>query len=98
MSASENILQTIAAANRERVAAAEAELPLAELAAQARELAAEELAASPEGRFGFPFEAALRQPGVSFICETKRASPSKGLIAPDYDPVAIARDYEAAGS
>ena len=98
MSASENILQTIAAANRERVAAAAAELPYEQLVARARELAAAELAASPEGRFGFPFEAALRQPGVSFICETKRASPSKGLIAPDYDPVAIARDYEAAGA
>ena len=98
MSASENILQTIAAANRERVAAGKKKMPLEVLATQASEMAYSELLTSSEGRFTFPFEAALRQRGLSFICETKRASPSKGLIAPDYDPVAIARDYEAAGA
>ena len=94
----ENILQTIAAANCERVAASKVDVPLADMAARARELAEVEHEASPTGAFSFPFEAALRAPGMSFICETKRASPSKGLIAPEYDPAAIARDYEAAGA
>ena len=98
MGAGENILQTIAVANRERVAAAAARTPRAELAARARDIAAAELDAAPGGTFAFPFEAALRAPGMSFICEVKRASPSKGLIAADFDPVAIARGYEEAGA
>ena len=49
-------------------------------------------------RGDFPFEKALRTPGVSFICECKKASPSKGLIAPDFPYLDIARDYEAAGA
>ena len=72
--------------------------------AEARELrppvavreAAEALAA--EGARDFPFERALKKPGVSFICECKRASPSMGLIAPDFPCLDIARDYEAAGA
>lgn len=93
-----NVLERIAARTRERVAEEKAARPLDEVAARARALAAAELATSRTGAFAFPFEAALRAPGMSFICECKKASPSKGLIAPDFDPVAIARDYEAAGA
>ena len=46
----------------------------------------------------FPFERALRAEGISFICEVKKASPSKGLIAPDFPYLDIAREYEAAGA
>ena len=46
----------------------------------------------------FAFEKALRKPGISFICECKKASPSKGLIAPDFPYLQIAREYEEAGA
>ena len=44
----------------------------------------------------FAFEQALCAEGLSFICEAKKASPSKGLIAPDFPYVQIAQDYELA--
>ncbi|MGN1081771.1 MAG: indole-3-glycerol phosphate synthase TrpC [Acutalibacteraceae bacterium] len=47
---------------------------------------------------GGRFESALRNPGISFICEVKKASPSKGIIAEDFPYVEIAREYEAAGA
>jgi indole-3-glycerol phosphate synthase len=47
---------------------------------------------------GFPFESALRKDGMSFICEVKRASPSKGIIAEDFDYLRIAREYASAGA
>ena len=98
MAGDENILARIAARTRERVAEEAAAVPLAEMARRARDLAAAELAASADGAFAFPFERVLAADGMSFICEVKRASPSKGLISPDFDPVAIAREYEAAGA
>ncbi len=52
--------------------------------------------ALPKGDFAF--ERALRTPDISFICECKKASPSKGLIAPDFPYLDIAREYEAAGA
>lgn len=46
----------------------------------------------------FAFEAALRKEGLSFICECKKASPSKGIIAEDFPYLQIAKEYEAAGA
>ena len=47
---------------------------------------------------GFPFEAALRKPDLSFICEVKKASPSKGVLAPEFPYLQIASEYEEAGA
>lgn len=82
------ILDQLADHARERVAAAKAALSLADLRRQAEAL--------PKG--GFAFEKAIRKPGMSFICECKKASPSKGLIAPDFPYLEIAKAYEAAGA
>ena len=62
------ILDTIAASAKERVAAAKEALPLAEQIARAREL---------DSNTGFPFEQALAKKRMSFICEAKKASPSR---------------------
>ena len=82
------ILDQLAGHARERVAASKSAVPLEELRRQALSL--------PKGDYGF--EKALRKDGLSFICECKRASPSKGLIAPEYPYLQIALDYEAAGA
>ena len=50
----------------------------------------------PKGSFSF--ERTLQKSGISFICECKKASPSKGLIAPEFPYVEIAKEYEAAGA
>lgn len=83
-----NILNQLADHARERVAQARQTIPLGAIMEQADALP------SPD----FSFEKALRKDGLSFICECKRASPSKGLIAPDFPYLTIARDYEAAGA
>ena len=83
------ILDTIADYARGRVAADKAAIPPEAMADMARQ--------GPPAH-GAAFEQALRKPGMSFICEVKRASPSKGLIAPDFPYLDIARAYEAAGA
>lgn len=82
------ILDQLADHARERVAAAKRAVPLEELRRQACSL--------PKGDFAF--ERAMGREGLSFICECKRASPSKGLIAPEFPYLQIAREYEAAGA
>ena len=83
------ILDTIAEATRVRVAEAKKTVPLEQIRSAARMLPADT---------GFPFEKALSAPGMSFICECKKASPSKGLIAPDFPYLEIAKSYEDAGA
>ncbi|MGN1019468.1 MAG: indole-3-glycerol phosphate synthase TrpC [Aristaeellaceae bacterium] len=83
------ILDTIADYARQRVSADKAAIPPEDMAAMARQGAPAR---------GDAFEQALRREGMRFICEVKRASPSKGLIAPDFPYVDIARAYEAAGA
>ena len=83
------ILDTIAAYARQRVEKARKIFPLKEL---------KELALSQNCSTGFPFEKALTTDKISFICECKKASPSKGLIAEDFPYLTIAREYEAAGA
>ena len=83
------ILDEIAAKTRNRVEASKKKISPEQMKAEAEALNADT---------GFPFEEKLKQPGVSFICEVKKASPSKGVIAPDFDYLSIAREYESAGA
>lgn len=82
------ILDQLADYARERTKQAKKSIPLSEIRQQALAL--------PKGNFAF--EQALARPGISFICECKKASPSKGLIAPDFPYVQIAKEYEQAGA
>lgn len=82
------ILNEIADYTRLRYGKIISEKPLEEVKARAL--------AMPKGDFAF--EKALKKSGVSFICEIKKASPSKGLISPDFPYIEIAREYEAAGA
>lgn len=83
------ILDQLADHARERVEQAKRAIPLEAVRQQALSLAKTEK---------FSFERALQKPGISFICECKKASPSKGLIAPDFPYLQIAKEYEAAGA
>ena len=83
------ILHEIASKTRKRVEERKKELPFEVLKAKAEAMSADT---------GFPFEKALAQDGMSFICEVKKASPSKGLIAPDFPYLQIAEEYERAGA
>lgn len=83
------ILDEIVAKTKVRLEENKKKLPPEELQKQALSMSADT---------GFPFEKALKVQGLSFICEVKKASPSKGLIAPDFPYVAIAEEYEKAGA
>lgn len=89
------ILEEIAAKTRERIEAEKRIVPPEEI----RVLAAEAKVRRQEknGEI-FPFEKVLAKPGMSFICEVKKASPSRGVIAEHFPYVKIAEEYEAAGA
>jgi len=82
------ILDKIAAKTRKRVENVKRRVPFSEIKPRAQ--------AFPKGNFAF--EKAIAKPGLSFICEVKKASPSKGIIAEDFPYLDIAREYEAAGA
>ncbi|MCR4891141.1 MAG: indole-3-glycerol phosphate synthase TrpC [Lachnospiraceae bacterium] len=82
------ILDELADYARYRVSEKRKEIPAGEMRQRALSLQ----------KGDFSFEKAVKKPGISFICECKKASPSKGLIAPDFPYLDIARDYEAAGA
>lgn len=83
------ILDEIAERTRQRVAEEKSAVPLSEMKNRALAI---------DANTGFPFKKALGGDDISFICEVKRASPSKGLIAEDFPYLEIARDYERAGA
>lgn len=87
----ENILDTICAVAAERVAQMKSYKSLASVRSDAEALGSDG---------AFPFKAALAQPGLAVIAELKKASPSKGLICPDFEQVYLkkAREYEAGGA
>lgn len=91
----ENILKEIADRTRLRIAGQEASVP-AELM---RDLAYKRIETDKNSGRNIPdFLAALKKEGMTYICEVKKASPSKGLIAPFFPYLQIAADYEAAGA
>lgn len=82
------ILDELAAHARERVEAAKKKIPEEEMRRMAEAL--------PKGEFRF--ERTLKKQGMSFICEVKKASPSKGVIAEHFPYTEIAEEYERAGA
>lgn len=82
------ILDELADAARERTEANKKNVSLEQIKKMAFEL--------PKGNF--EFENALKKDGISFICECKKASPSKGIIAEDFPYLQIAKEYQTAGA
>ncbi len=83
-----SILEQLAEQARKRVAEAKETVSLEDIKRMALSM--------PKGTFAF--EKALKKPGISFICECKKASPSKGVIAEEFPYEKIALDYEDAGA
>ncbi len=84
-----NILEEIAQKTKERISAQSSRIPLSEVRAQAEK--------APKSEQISLYDA-LRGDDISFICEAKKASPSKGIIAEEFPYLEIAKDYEAAGA
>lgn len=88
MSKEITILDTIATYTKWRIEEQNKNIPLSLIRSEAENIQAPK----------FSFENALKKPGLSFICECKKASPSKGIIAKDFPYLAIAKEYEEAGA
>mgnify|MGYP002446637484 CR=1 FL=1 len=86
-----NILEEIAARTRERIAKEKSCISVSELENRIQEV-------NKNAGQKITFLQALQKDGMSYICEVKKASPSKGLIAPDFPYLAIAKEYEQAGA
>ncbi|MGH8687328.1 MAG: indole-3-glycerol phosphate synthase TrpC [Burkholderiales bacterium] len=84
-------LQRILGTKREEIAAAKGEIPWAEMERRAR-------SAPPVRDFVGALRAKIAAGRPAVIAESKRASPSKGLLRENYDPAAIARSYERGGA
>ena len=88
-----NILEEIAGKTRERIDQEKGKVSVAELKERIQDRE-QNPAILPTPSF----YQTLKKEGMSYICEVKKASPSKGLIAPDFPYVEIAKEYEAAGA
>lgn len=84
-----NILAEIAEKTKERIRFEQSVFPYAELRREAEQ---------KESAVPFAFEKALKQKDMAFICEVKKASPSKGVIAEDFPYLQTVREYEEAGA
>lgn len=84
-----NILEQIAAHTKRRVEEQNKKKPLNQVIKEANNL---------ECNTGFPFEIAIKKEEISFICEIKKASPSKGIIDESFQYLEIAKEYEAIGA
>ena len=97
-----NILNEIAEKTRERIERDKKEMPREDLINEIRQkkvqMLLNPLIQSETAKTPHSFYQALKKPGMSYICEVKKASPSKGVIDPDFPYLEIARDYEKAGA
>ena len=97
-----NILNEIAEKTRERIEKDKIEMPREDLIREIQQkkvqMLLNPLIQSETAKTPHSFYQALKKPGMSYICEVKKASPSKGLIAPDFPYVDIAEEYMEAGA
>ncbi|HHW46703.1 MAG TPA: indole-3-glycerol phosphate synthase TrpC [Clostridiales bacterium] len=88
-------LETLAKSARRRVETAKEQIPLSNLKSLVFE---NSVVKRFNNRQDFAFEKALKNKGLAFICEVKKASPSKGIIAQNFPYIEIAKEYEDAGA
>ena len=97
-----NILNEIAEKTRERIEKDKIEMPrddlIREIQQKKVQMLLNPLIQSETAKTPHSFYQALKKPGMSYICEVKKASPSKGLIAPDFPYLEIAKEYKSAGA